>query len=463
MAGSGAGVSFLDLDYGGDTQGSQYNFSDYTMDSQSQSSMRNDDRHTQDTFEGASQDTSRSDDPRAMDNLASEVGNMSFDDDDDDDEGFVMSKLPPHACRYCGIHDPASVVYCIGSQKWFCNSRGNTSGSHIVNHLVRSKNNTVTLHRDSPLGETHLECYNCGCRNVFLLGFIPAKADSVVVLLCRQPCATQSVAKDQNWDIAQWQPLIADRCFLPWLVKIPSDRDQLRARQISAQQINRLEEIWKENPNAELEDLEKPGVDEEVQQVLIRYEDAYQYQNIFGPLVKMEADYDKRLKESQSCDNIVIRWDMGLNQKRLAWFSFPRDDIRLMGGDEVNLKYSGELRRPWQGVGNVIKIVNSQTDEVCVEMRSNNGVPLECTHNFVLEFVWKSTTFDRMQNAMKTFAVDETSVSGYIYHRLLGHELEAQSLKIVLPKRFAAPNLPELNHSQIYAVKTALQRPLTLI
>jgi hypothetical protein len=30
-----------------------------------------------------------------------------------------------------------------------------------------------------------------------------------------------------------------------------------------------------------------------------RYEDAYQYQNIFGPLVKMEADYDRRLKESQ--------------------------------------------------------------------------------------------------------------------------------------------------------------------
>ena len=39
-----------------------------------------------------------------------------------------------------------------------------------------------------------------------------------------------------------------------------------------------------------------------------------------------------------------------------------------------------------------------------------------------MEFVWKSTTYDRMQNAMKTFAVDETSVSGYLYHRLLGHQ-----------------------------------------
>lgn len=71
--------------------------------------------------------------------------------------------------------------------------------SHIINHLVRAKHKEVTLHKDGPLGETVLECYSCGCRNVFVLGFIPAKADSVVVLLCRQPCAAQSSLKDMNW------------------------------------------------------------------------------------------------------------------------------------------------------------------------------------------------------------------------------------------------------------------------
>lgn len=57
----------------------------------------------------------------------------------------------------------------------------------------------ITYYRDGPLGETVLECYNCATRNVFVLGFIPAKADSVVVLLCRQPCAAQSSLKDMNW------------------------------------------------------------------------------------------------------------------------------------------------------------------------------------------------------------------------------------------------------------------------
>lgn len=68
-----------------------------------------------------------------------------------------------------------------------------------------------------------------------------------------------------------------------------------------------------------------------------------------------------------------------------------------------------------------------------------------------------------MQAALKTFAVDETSVWGYIYHKLLGHEVEDVVIKCQLPKRFSVPNLPELNHSQVYAVKTVLQRPLSLI
>src|ERR1700749_1739052 len=54
------------------------------------------------------------------------------------------------------------------------------------------------------------------------------------------------------------------------------------------------------------------------------------------------------------------------------------------------------------------------SDEIALELKRSDGVPTECTHNFVADFVWKSTSFDRMQHAMKTFAVDEKSVSGYI-------------------------------------------------
>lgn len=54
------------------------------------------------------------------------------------------------------------------------------------------------------------------------------------------------------------------------------------------------------------------------------------------------------------------------------------------------------------------------SDEIGLELKRTEGVPAECTHGFSADFVWKSTSFDRMQLAMKTFAVDEKSVSGYI-------------------------------------------------
>uniref|UniRef100_A0A646QDS3 DNA helicase n=1 Tax=Hemiscolopendra marginata TaxID=943146 RepID=A0A646QDS3_9MYRI len=461
-------LTFLDPEdtdlLGADTQGSEFDFTDFTLPSQTQTQASQlEHNQSQSTPNQINGEVITNGLDRDLSSATQGLGELTFEEDEEDQ--YYMKDLPEHACKYCGIHDPSCVVMCNVCKRWFCNGRGNTSGSHIINHLVRAKHKEVTLHKDGPLGETILECYSCGCRNVFVLGFIPAKADSVVVLLCRQPCAAQSSLKDMNWDQEQWKPLINDRSFLAWLVKMPSEQEQLRARQISAQQISKLEELWKDNIEATFQCLEKPGVDEEPQQVLLRYEDGYQYQNIFGPLVKLEADYDRKLKESQTQDNIEVRWDVGLNKKTNAFFTLAKTDgdMRLMHGDELRLRYLGELHKAWSGVGHVIKIPNNYGEEVGIEMKSNSGAPTDCTHNFVVDFVWKSTSFDRMQAALRKFAVDDSSVSGYIYHRLLGHEVEEVLFRCHLPKHFSAPNLPDLNRSQVYAVKHALQRPLSLI
>lgn len=113
-----------------------------------------------------------------------------------------------HACSYCGIDTPTCVIKCNSCQKWFCNSKNGTNSSHIINHLVLSHHSSVSLHQDSELGDTTLECYNCGRTNVFVLGFVPAKSEAVVVLLCRLPCAK---VKNVNWDTEHWQPLIEER------------------------------------------------------------------------------------------------------------------------------------------------------------------------------------------------------------------------------------------------------------
>lgn len=127
-----------------------------------------------------------------------------------------------------------------------------------------------------------------------------------------------------------------------------------------------------------------------------RYEDAYQYQNVFGPLVKIEADFDRKMKEAQTENNITIRWDMGLNQKRLAWFAMPKlesGELRLAPGDELKVKFVGATNttggaikglqalskgwsngrdQVWEGVGAVIKVPNSKCRSV--ELRGTRSV-----------------------------------------------------------------------------------------
>lgn len=311
-----------------------------------------------------------------------------------------------------------------------------------------------------------LECYNCGCKNVFLLGFIPAKADSVVVLLCREPCLQNGALKDMGWDLTQWSPLIEDRSFLQWLVKIPSEKDQIRARQISTSQIIKLEDAWTENPNATLDDLERPGVDEALPLVQESYEDGYNYQNVLAQLVKSEAEYDRVMKESQKQEDVTVRWDRSLGNKRLAIFrSWVKDEgeLRLVVGDELSLRLDASGIRlygqEWKGVGHVLWMSDG---EVALEMLAGSA-PATITEGFIVEYVWKSTSYDRMQSALKAFAVDDTSVSGYLYHKLLGHKVDDQLLKVNIPPTLSVPGLPVLNTSQLAAVRSVLQQPLSLI
>ncbi|KAK2074290.1 hypothetical protein P8C59_008508 [Phyllachora maydis] len=245
--------------------------------------------------------------------------------DDDDDESLASvpangvknlklsapeeeKELPAHACAYCGIHSPASVVKCLACNKWFCSARGNSNSSHILSHLVRARHKEVQLHPQSALGDTVLECYNCGTKN-----------------------------------------------------------------------------------------------------------------NTFGPLVKMESDYDKKLKEAQAEDGLQVSWMLGLNNKHFVSFILPKiesGDVKLAVGDEMRLKYKGDLRPPWEGTGYVMKIPNNQSDEVTLELRSkgkpDKNVPTECTLNFSADYVWKATSYDRMQAALKNFAVDERCISGQV-------------------------------------------------
>jgi regulator of nonsense transcripts 1 len=232
--------------------------------------------------------------------------------------------LPPHACEYCGIHDSESVVKCVskGCNKWFCNNKGNScKGSHIILHLVKAKHKEISLHSDNPLGVSTLECYVCGGKNIFLLGFVTLQ-DAQVALVCRMPCLTSN-STDLNWDPNDFSPIIAEKSFAEWLVKPSPERMQRRARPITYDQITALEEMRKNNPNVKFEDLNQIPKKKRLREVLVKYEDGYEYLDVFLPLIKAEAEHDKKIKESQTQSGVKVRWDASIkNNKKLAFFVF---------------------------------------------------------------------------------------------------------------------------------------------
>nr|GMD79463.1 regulator of nonsense transcripts 1 homolog [Ipomoea batatas] len=119
-----------------------------------------------------------------------------------DDEGFEVRERDfavEHACRYLWQTNPACVVRCNvpSCRKWFCNSRGEYfRASHIVNHLVQSETQ----------GGFHL------CQRLRVL---------LCSALSREPCLNVNALKDIELGP---EPVV------------PSAQEQLRARQISAQQ-----------------------------------------------------------------------------------------------------------------------------------------------------------------------------------------------------------------------------------
>ena len=120
--------------------------------------------------------------------------------------------------------------------------------------------------------------------------------------------------------------------------------------------------------------------------------------------------------------------------KRLAYFNLPNDgdNVRLVPGDELKIKYDHEGATSWKSRGHIVKI--TANEEICLELKTSSAPPSGPESKFTIEFVWKSTSFDRMKIALKIFLKDETSVSEYIFYKILGYNTSEQYLKSIIPK-----------------------------
>ena len=373
-----------------------------------------------------------------------------------------------HACSYCGCEEAQSSVQCLECNKWFCNGTFNTAGSHIVNHLVRARHRTISLHLESPIGDAPLECYQCGGRNIFVLGFVASDLEDTVILLCRDSCRVNS--SQTISDHSSWSPLIQDRQLLSWLARLPEGPGNF-SLSCSVTAINKLEDRWMQGERSlqidqlanDLPGLGGPGLSglPEPVAVPLQFADGAEYWQLFVPLLELEAKADRHLKENVG--NFSNKLKIADNL-RFCYIPIPRRDDAppLLLGDELRLSTSSALGAGVPGsvvVGGVgftitAYVVKLSREEATLEFKRRlTKKEAELSDQWSISYVWKSTTFDRMRAALRRFANDPHSVSTHLYHAVLGRAAHL----VTAPAVDHVHSLAGLNASQLYAVRRALE------
>ena len=377
------------------------------------------------------------------------------------------------ACAYCGLSSETHLAQCLECKKWFCNGKNDAySPSHIIFHLTKSKHKEVYLSKESQVGEITLQCYNCACKNIFLLGFLESKEGGNGFIICREPCLTKWKIDDTYFDKTKWAPLINEKKLLDWIVKEPKSDSELRiVQRVNIRKMSKFEEKWEKEKL--LSSQEKPKfLINFLKSVKLCYKDGQDYLEIFEPLISAEEEYDRKLKETQKKIDINIKFYKG-GKKVIAKFKYPREDneIKLVPGDELKITLPTNATMSYKGLVTEIGL----DDEISMELEqfkpgnnskkntSNYDPSLLQNGKYNIEFVWKGTSFKRMLDGLFAFVNDESSVSNYIYSKILGHNVEEKKFKYQIPNELNVKGLPQLNHSQKEGIEKAINSPLFLI
>jgi hypothetical protein len=218
-----------------------------------------------------------------------------------------------HACSYCGLSHIESCGQCVQCQKWFCNETGALTASHLLTHLISSHHRGFKNHPASSNFDTDLECYFCNTRNVFLLGTVQTKEDNMVAIICRSPCLLSPKVKEQNFDTASWQSIIVQKKFVPWLLHPIPEELTKNAIPITAGIITKMEELWRTEPDAVIDDLyQKVLTFGKIQQTPEQFEHSVEYARIFHELVNIEAETDRLVKSQQCQEGLSLQWSTTL-------------------------------------------------------------------------------------------------------------------------------------------------------
>ena len=375
-------------------------------------------------------------------------------------------ELPEWACAYCQNDNVNAVAQCMVCKKWFCNSYCRY-GSHIIQHLILSEHKSIRLHPNGlqkEYGDSPICCFNNPAHtNIFNLGTIQSDK-GFCSIICRDQCLDKPRLKEIGWDADTWSHIVKDKHIASFLLDdTPNDRNALS---VSRDDIRALENAWKKNPDATLDDVYAMDLKEnnELEPIPSAFGTAKAYNNIFIPVINSERLSDKEDNDTKCIESVNLRWTSGIGKTKIAIFHVDTFDsrYRMNIGQIIQLHLPISLLNTQEEICFDGKVIFIKDNEVRVQVDDNGELPLGQTNGYRLTFNWVDVPFDRMRQAVRALYRDDC-MSEYLYNRLMGNEATPHPFPALPLRSLTIPGQPELNNSQTIAVKAALQNELTLI
>ena len=365
----------------------------------------------------------------------------------------------PH-CAYCLCDVQDCLVKCPFTNKYFCNGKGRSQHSHIVHHLVKSRNMEFQLLDSNRFAKIPLVCYNCQSRNVFQLCFVQSLKQKSFYVFCRDCLNSPQFAAFQ-FDLENKQTIIKDGCILDWLVRQPTKEEEKNSfcSKITIQDMDLLEETWSKNTNASILDIPQIKQREKIPDTQLCYYNVRTYSYVFQKLIREESECARRKTESILIKDIDVEWIKGKGSSWSAKFQIPGAEalMKLGIGDEVKLsKDMNEYR------GTVESVSDTEVVRTKFYFEPNFPPPKDVKTGYSLRLVWKDISYKRMFQALRNFSV-KGSTKNIIKDIILGKIPSKINRRNIYNKIGNVPGLPDLNISQKNAISQALQLPFTLI
>ena len=390
--------------------------------------------------------------------------NLSNSEEDEEEEEYYQDDFPEWACAYCQNSDSQSVVMCAVCEKWFCNCSHN-SGSHIYKHLLLSGHFSVYLHPDGlfpKFSEIPIQCFNNpNHTNIFGLGIIKHNM-GYYSIICSQCCYDKASLTKSGWMTDTWKCIIENRQIVPFLVQNLQDGIIQR---VTESEIRGLENVWKTDSTVTLTDYRNQSYlqSTKLREIPTMFSNFSEYESVFLPIIELEETRDKEDNEKKCIKDVMLRWENGIGTTKIAVF---RNDMydnrnRISVGQAINLCLPNDYLGANEKSVYLGKVIQIKNDEVYIQF-PNNELPLSQTRGFQITFCWNDTSFVRMRDAITKLNYED-SMSPYLFDVIMGNITTPKLFPLLNLKSYTVPGMPELNNSQVTAVKAALENPLTLI